>query len=73
LIDIVFLKATGNHSGDESWATLLYWLMKFLPSLCYSYFVIQRFGAAAVSQANSTITDGIKGLPTFDTRLIVTV
>jgi hypothetical protein len=44
-----------------------------LGSLCYSYFVIKRFGAVAVSQASSIVTDGIKGLPTFDTRLIVTL
>jgi hypothetical protein len=31
------------------------------------------FEAAAVSQASSTVTDGIKGLPTWDTRLIVTL
>jgi hypothetical protein len=46
--------------------------MKYLGSLFYSYFVIQKFGANAVSQANSTVTDGIKGFPTLDTRLIVT-
>jgi hypothetical protein len=40
---------------------------------CHSYFIIQRFGAIAVSQASSTITNGIKGLPTFDTGLIVTL
>jgi hypothetical protein len=44
-----------------------------LRSLCYSYFVIQTSGAVAVSQASSTVTDGIKGLPTFDTGLIVTL
>jgi hypothetical protein len=38
-----------------------------------AFFVIQRFGAVAVSQASSNITDGIIGLPTFHTGLIATL
>jgi hypothetical protein len=47
--------------------------MKYLVKIYATANLIQRFGAAAVSQVSSTNTDGIKGLPTLDTRLIVTL
>ncbi len=62
-----------THTGNERRANLLCSLMKYLTQLCYSYFIIQRFGAVTVSQASSTVTDGIKGLPTFNTKLTVTL
>jgi hypothetical protein len=106
LIDVVFLKATGNQKhnlvtrGGQTckilsdkisfavYATAIssykdlvpfLWVLSYvvwwniLRSLCYSYFIIQRFGPVAVSQASSTITDGIKGCPTFDTGLIYNI
>jgi hypothetical protein len=76
LIDVVFLTATGNQRrilvtrGGQT-CYVVWW--NILCNICYSYFVIQRFGAVAVSQASSTVTDGINWYPTFDTRLIVTL
>jgi len=71
LIDVVFLKATSNQrcilvvrGGKRA---------KLSDKISYTdcaAAILSIFGAVAVSQTSSAITNGIKGLPTFDTRIV---
>ncbi len=75
LASSVFLKATANlrrTTGSHEGA-LLHCLIEYLAQTLLEIFCLIKLGAITVSQASSNDTDGIKGVPSFDTRPIVTL